>query len=82
MTTPSKRPTLRQALLITLGGFLFAFFSCIGALTGMGSNFSSTPATEVGIAGFILGLLVFLVGLVLLLWVLVRWLSRRRSENS
>ncbi|MFN7980980.1 MAG: hypothetical protein U0Q11_03905 [Vicinamibacterales bacterium] len=82
MTNPSQRPTLRQALLITLGGFLFAFFSCIGALAGMGSNFSDTPASEAGFAGFVLGLLVFLVGLVMLLWVLVRWLSNRRNVNS
>lgn len=82
MTSPSKRPTLRQALIITGGGFLVALFSCIGVLTGMGSNFSSTPAAEVGIAGFVLGLLVFLVGLVLLVWVLVRWFIKYRSDNS
>lgn len=82
-TPPAReRPTLRQAILITVGGILVAFFSCVGALAGMGSNFSSTTATEVGILGFVIGLLMFVVGVALLLWVALRWVSRGKRTGA
>lgn len=75
---PAEKPTLKQALLITVGGFFFAFFSCVGALVNIGGNGSGNVLTELGFAGFALGLLATIVGIVLLLWIAFRPFFRKQ----
>ncbi len=71
-TVSLTRPTLRQALLILGGGFFVAAFGCAGFLSGMGSNFTATGTSELGAILFVLGMLAFLLGGVLLLIVAIR----------
>lgn len=76
---PSQKPTLKQALLLTVGGIFFAFFSCVGALVNIGGNGAGNVLTELGFAGFALGLLVTIVGIVLLLWIAFRPFFRKQQ---
>ncbi len=78
---PQEKPTLKQALLITLGGLFFAFFSCVGALASLGNNGSTNALAELGFVGFGLGLLVLITGIVLVLWVAFRPFFRKRMPQ-
>ena len=73
MTTPprQRRPTFLQAIVITGSGILVAFFGCLGAIVGY-SQATNTWLGTVGSAGFIIGTLAFLIGVVMLGIVIVR----------
>jgi hypothetical protein len=63
------RPTLGHGLLILLGGIAFAFFGCLGAISGLTSNNPSpiqTTGIFVGGLGFIVGCVAVLTGGILL----------------
>ena len=54
------RPTFLHGLLILLGGIAFAFFGCLGAISGLTSNSPSSLQTTglvVGGFGFLLAAL-------------------------
>lgn len=72
MTSPAKRrPTFLQAFAITCCGALMFFFGCLGALTGMeGPPHAVIPT--LGIAGLYIGGTAFAIGLLLLIFVIVR----------
>lgn len=78
MTEP--RPTLRQALTILGGSAAVAAFGCAGFLV-TGNSIESGGAMVGGLV-FILGVLAFLVGWVLLLFVGIRALFRRRGATA
>jgi hypothetical protein len=72
MTTSRKqRPTFLQAMAISGAGLLIALFGCFGAISGFSNN-GNTNLGEIGLAGFILGILMFIVGGILLLVVIIR----------
>jgi hypothetical protein len=81
MTTPTQRPTFLQAITIAGAGLLIALFGCLGAIAGIGGP-TTTTLTEVGIAGFVLGFLIFVVGGVLLLIVVIRPFFSGRSSSA
>ena len=64
-TKPPRRfPTLLQGVVLTIAGFAMAFFSCLGAISGMsGSGEIRQPAFVVlffvGLLGFLIGLAIF-----------------------
>jgi hypothetical protein len=63
------RPTFLHGLLILLGGIAFAFFGCLGAISGLTSNNPDqlqTIGIIVGGIGFVGGLIVVLTGGILL----------------
>jgi hypothetical protein len=63
------RPTFGHGLLILLGGIAFAFFGCLGAISGLTSNSPSpiqTTGLVVGGFGFVVGCLAVVVGGLLL----------------
>ena len=63
------RPTFLHGLLILLGGIAFAFFGCLGAISGLTSNSPSqleTVGMIVGGLGFVAGCLAVLTGGILL----------------
>ena len=63
------RPTFLHGLLILLGGIAFAFFGCLGAISGLTSNNPSqleTVGMIVGGLGFVAGCLAVLTGGILL----------------
>jgi len=82
--SPKRRfPTILQALLITICGFVMAFFGCLGALSGIsGTGEIRTPAFVVL---FIVGALAFLFGIGLFLYFLlikvVRIVDARRGQG-
>ena len=57
------RPTFLHGLLILLGGIAFAFFGCLGAISGLTSNNPSQVQT----LGIILGGLGFIAGCIAVL---------------
>jgi hypothetical protein len=63
------RPTFFHGLLILLGGIAFAFFGCLGAISGLTSNSPSQVQTLgiiVGGLGFVAGCVAVLTGGILL----------------
>jgi amino acid transporter len=63
------RPTLLHGLLIVIGGIAFAFFGCLGAISGLTSNSPNelqTIGIIVGGLGFVAGLIAALTGGILL----------------
>jgi len=72
---PSKRPTFLQALALTLCGGAMFFFGCLGALSGIEAP-PGAVIPRLGIAGMYLGGLAFAVGLLLLIFVMIRALVR------
>jgi hypothetical protein len=63
------RPTFLHGLLILLGGIAFAFFGCLGAISGLTSNSPSSLQTTglvVGGSGFLIGCLAVVTGGILL----------------
>jgi len=60
------RPTIRHALMVILGGFVFALAGCLGGIAIFSYN-SSSPLGFVGVAALFVGMLVMMVGVVLLL---------------
>lgn len=75
MTEP--RPTLRQALTVLGGSVVVAAFGCAGFMAG------ASIGSDGGMVGglvFVLGVLAFLVGCVLLLIVGIRAIFGRRNE--
>jgi hypothetical protein len=70
-----KGPTFVQAFLLTISGAALAFFGCLGALTTMGRD-QQTVLGTVGGLGFVVGLLMLMVGMVLLGYVIVRAIVR------
>ena len=75
-----KGLTFGKTILLVIGALAFAFFSCVGALSGG----SQTPYLAIGGAGFGLGLIVALLGLLRLFYLTVVWLvslARRPPQN-
>jgi hypothetical protein len=63
------RPTFLHGLLILLGGIAFAFFGCLGAISGLTSNNPSQVQTIgiiVGGLSFVAGCIAVLTGGILL----------------
>lgn len=63
------RPTFLHGLLILVGGIAFAFFGCLGAISGLTSNNPDqlqTIGIIMGGIGFVAGLLAVLTGGILL----------------
>jgi len=63
------RPTFLHGLLILLGGIAFAFFGCLGAISGLTSSNPDqlqTIGIVVGGLGFVAGCLAVLTGGILL----------------
>jgi hypothetical protein len=63
------RPTFLHGLLILIGGIAFAFFGCLGAISGLTSNNPDqlqTIGIIVGGLGFVAGLIAGLIGGILL----------------
>jgi len=63
------RPTFLHGFLIVLGGIAFAFFGCLGAISGLTSNNPSqlqSLGMIVGGLGFLAGCLAVLTGGILL----------------
>jgi hypothetical protein len=63
------RPTFLHGLLILIGGIAFAFFGCLGAISGLTSNNPDqlqTIGIIVGGLGFVAGLIAVLIGGILL----------------
>jgi hypothetical protein len=63
------RPTFLHGLLILIGGIAFAFFGCLGAISGLTSNNPDqlqTIGIFVGGLGFIAGMIAALTGGILL----------------
>ncbi|HEX7794025.1 MAG TPA: hypothetical protein VF456_06725 [Vicinamibacterales bacterium] len=63
------RPTFLHGLLILIGGIAFAFFGCLGAISGLTSNNPDqlqTIGIIVGGLGFVAGLIAVLTGGILL----------------
>jgi len=71
----TKGPTFLQAFLLTICGAALAFFGCLGALTTMGRDQQNMLGT-VGGLGFVAGLLMLMVGMVLLAYVIIRAIVR------
>jgi hypothetical protein len=63
------RPTFLHGLLILIGGIAFAFFGCLGAISGLTSSNPDqlqTIGIVVGGLGFVAGLIAVLIGGILL----------------
>jgi hypothetical protein len=63
------RPTFLHGLLILIGGIAFAFFGCLGAISGLTSNNPDqlqTVGIIVGGLGIVAGLIAVLTGGILL----------------
>ena len=72
------RPTIRHALMVILGGFVFALAGCLGGIAIFSYN-SSSPLGFIGIAALFIGMLVMFVGIVLLL---IAILKKTFSKND
>ena len=61
------RPSFLQGFLIALGGIVFAFFGCLGAISsgGFAESASTSPLFVLGGLAFVAGLIAFVVGGVL-----------------
>jgi hypothetical protein len=79
---PPIRPTAAQALVTLFGGLLLAGGSCAGFLTTLNFNGGSDSVNTVFAIGFILSLVVAVVGVVLVIVRVVRLLVRRRGEQQ
>ena len=71
-------PTPVQAVVITVSGFLLAFFGCLGALTDINGN---GPAFAIGAVAFGIGVLAFLFGVCVVGFMFVRAVFQMISEN-
>ena len=82
-TTPprQRRPTFLQAIVITGAGMLVAFFGCLGAIAGFSRN-SNSLLGNVGMVGFAIGSLAFLIGVVLLGVVVVRSIFAKPAPDT
>ena len=82
-TTPprQRRPTFLQAIIITGAGILVAFFGCLGAVAGFSRN-SNSLLGNVGVVGFAIGSLAFLIGVVLLGVVVVRSIVAKPGPSA
>jgi hypothetical protein len=79
------RPTFLHGLLILLGGIAFAFFGCLGAISGLTSNSPSSLQTTglvVGGFGFLLGCLAVLTGGILLVIAIFNAIFGKRDASS
>lgn len=79
------RPTFLHGLLILLGGIAFAFFGCLGAISGLTSNSPSSLQTTglvVGGFGFLLGCLAVLTGGILLVIAIFNAIFGKRDAGS
>lgn len=66
-------PSLRQALLMVGGGVITAVTGCVGFLSTVNFNSAVTnPLSVIGGLGFVLGVILLLVGLFMLLLVTIR----------
>jgi hypothetical protein len=76
------RPTVGHGLLILLGGIAFAFFGCLGAISGLTSN-NPSPAQTTGIfvggLGFIVGCVAVLTGGILLVIAIFKAIFGKRD---
>jgi hypothetical protein len=76
------RPTFGHGLLILLGGIAFAFFGCLGAISGLTSNDPSpiqTTGIVVGGLGFIVGCVALLTGGILLVIAIFKAIFGKRD---
>ena len=82
-TTPprQRRPTFLQAIVITGAGILVAFFGCLGAIAGF-SRSSNSMLGNAGAAGFVIGTLAFLLGVVLLFIVVIRSIFAKPATDT
>lgn len=76
-----RRPTFLQAIVITGAGILVAFFGCLGAIAGFSRN-SNSLLGNVGMVGFAIGSLAFLIGVVLLGVVVVRSIVAKPASDT
>jgi hypothetical protein len=79
------RPTFLHGLLILLGGIAFAFFGCLGAISGLTSNSPSSLQTTglvVGGFGFLIGCLAVLTGGILLVIAIFNAIFGKRDASS
>ena len=75
-----KGLTFGKTVLLVIGALAFALVSCVGALSGG----SETPYLAIGGAGFGLGLIVAVLGLLRLVYLTVVWLvglGKRPPQN-
>jgi hypothetical protein len=75
-----KGPTFVQAFLLTISGAALAFFGCLGALTTMGRE--QNLLGTVGGVGFVVGLLMLMIGMVLLGYVIIRAIVKAIRGDS
>jgi hypothetical protein len=79
------RPTFLHGLLILMGGIAFAFFGCLGAISGLTSNSPSplqTAGLIVGGLGFAAGCLAVVTGGVILVIAIFSAIFGNRDASS
>ena len=79
------RPTFVHGVLILLGGVAFAFFGCLGAISGLTSNNPSqlqAAGILVGGLGFVAGCLAVLTGFLLLVIAVFNTIFGKRDASS
>jgi hypothetical protein len=79
------RPTFLHGLLILLGGIAFAFFGCLGAISGLTSNSPSplqTTGLVVGGFGFLIGCLAVVIGGILLVIAIFNTIFGKRDASN
>jgi hypothetical protein len=79
------RPTVLHGLLILLGGIAFAFFGCLGAISGLTSSSPSpiqTAGLVVGGLGFVIGCLSVVTGGILLVIAIFSAIFGKRDASS
>jgi hypothetical protein len=79
------RPTFLHGLLILIGGIAFAFFGCLGAISGLTSNNPDqlqTIGIIVGGLGFVAGLIAVLIGGILLVIAIFNAIFGKRDAAS
>ena len=76
------QPTVGHGLLILAGGIAFAFFGCLGAISGLTSNNPSplqTTGIVVGGFGFVVGCVAVLTGGILLVIAIFKAIFGKRD---
>jgi hypothetical protein len=79
------RPTVLHGLLILLGGIAFAFFGCLGAISGLTSNSPSplqTTGLVVGGLGSLIGCLSVVTGGILLVIAVFSVIFGKRDASN
>jgi hypothetical protein len=75
-------PSIVQGCLITVGGVLLGFFSCLGALSGAMSISGGNAGIGIAVAASVAGYVVALGGVVLAILGIIAWLSRPLENDG